>query len=194
MVAVMRPTIAMLTSDSMQGFFRSVQTAVAPMLKLQAQMEQEAERWKTFSEPKEYMMPTITYAPRVVRLDDDQFDELVGKIAAMTSPQKTEISYDRRSKELYRYAFGTRLSSAFKDAEDNDRLQLIEKLTRSDKYIATRDLMEYLSYNNTKRVRNLIQAVNAKIGSDLRLTQPFIKGARGSGYRIDALYSVLTVQ
>jgi hypothetical protein len=138
-------------------------------------------------------IPAITFRnePRTVRLAPDQFDELVKKMAA---PEKQntlymDLMYSRSTKEMYRDVYNQRFTSTFKDSEGNKRLLLVEKLIDSGKPVATKKLAEYLNYTQ-KAVQNLVQAINAKIESDMHLPQSLIKANRGSGYYINKFFCI----
>ncbi len=199
MAKMMRPVLVDIAGPT-SSIAESIRRMSGPMNEAGSVIARIAEVQKsTLSEfapiyeyKEERILPmTFRNEPRTVRLAPDQFDELVKKV---TAPEKQntlymDLMYSRSTKELYRDVYSQRFASAFKDSEDNKRLLLVEKLIDSDKPVATKKLAEYLNCTQ-KAVQNLVQAINAKIESDMHLPQSFIKANRGSGYYINKFFCI----
>jgi hypothetical protein len=200
MAQMMRPIFADIAGPTssiaesirrMSGPMNEAGSAIAKMT--EAHNSTLSEFARIYEHKEERILPVMTFRkePRTVRLAPDQFDELVKKV---TTPEKQnvlfmDLMYSRSTKELYRDVYSQRFASVFMDSEDNKRLLLVEKLIESGKPIATRKLADYLNCTQ-KAVQNLVQAINAKIESDLHLPQSLIKANRGSGYYINKFFCI----
>ena len=201
MANMMRPVLADIAGQTasiaesirnMSGPMNEAGSAIAKMTEAHNSTLSEFARIYEHKEER-ISVPVMAFRnePRTVRLAPDQFDELVKKVAA---PEKQnalymDLMYSRSTKELYRDVYNQRFASAFKDSEDNKRLLLIEKLIDSGKPVQTKKLAEYLDCTQ-KAVQNLVQAINAKIDSDLHLPQTLIKANRGSGYYVNKFFCI----
>jgi hypothetical protein len=129
--------------------------------------------------------------PRTMRLASDQFDALSKQVTAQVTPQQTlnELMYDWNEQELFRFALGQKITSAFAGKDSNKRRQFVEKLLRTRGYVSTKTLRNILNLSE-KQLGNMVAAINSKIGFELTLKEPLVISKRGKGYRINPAYTV----
>ena len=146
--------------------------------------------------PAEFILP-IPPRDRTVRIAPDQFNELVGRLSTQTKVVEMETSqdlvYDFKEKTLTRTVPGMTLVSRFNSKSgEAKRMQLLERLIRHKKYLATKDLREELECPSGEAVRKLVQGINNKVKKDLSIKFNIIEGRSGFGYRINSALSIHT--
>lgn len=181
--------VALLESirkDAEERMFQIAKIVDSPALKMVAeQASRFQETMRELTRPSE-SIPAIRFTPRTVRLDPDQFRDLVSRPdrASVNEKVSADLLYNFKEKILSRQVAGATLISRF-NGDGAKRAQLLERLLRHKGYVDSADLREELECPSGDAVRKLVQGINKKIMRDLNISENIIEGRASFGYRIN---------